>query len=197
MTNKTTTFVLHGGQTSVDSPANRRFFKLFTDLVAKNEVKILINYWARPETQWSTLVQRDYTRISKQSSKKILIHVVNNVADLFDLLPSYDVLYIAGGEAELIEPFLAQLTNLNKALQGKVYLGSSMGSFIVSKHYVLPLDSQDDYTVHHGLGIVPIMNLCHWNIENKKIQKIELLKQENKQLPILTLNEQEYSIFVK
>ena len=34
--------ILHGGATSTNSPENDKFFEMFTSLVEKNEVKILM-----------------------------------------------------------------------------------------------------------------------------------------------------------
>jgi peptidase E len=106
------------------------------------------------------------------------------------------VLYVAGGQAELIEPLYSQLTGLKDLLKGKVYIGCSMGAFMVSSQYVLTFDNQLSSEVHRGLGLLPIGTLCHWDIETKRQLKIDLLKRAAPDSPILTLNECKFTLFV-
>ena len=185
-----TTYLLHGGKTSINNPNNDRFFDEFANLVDKPEVKILLCYWARTKDQWKTKSEQDISRIKKKTNKKIIFQLVENPTKLQIQLTENDVLYVAGGEAYLLEPYYKELGFLKEKLNNKIYAGSSMGTFLVSENYVLSLDDQDTNTIHQGVGLLPIQTLCHWNIETKKEQKLKLLKQNNK--PILVLNETEY-----
>ncbi|MFC1727061.1 Type 1 glutamine amidotransferase-like domain-containing protein [Patescibacteria group bacterium] len=190
------TCVLHGGETSRKSPYNDLFFKQFTELVDKKTIKILMCYWSRDKSKWDELLKRDSEKVLKQTNKKVVFTLVGSVKDLYKQLADNDVLYVAGGDAELIEPFLPNIKDLKKHLQGKVYIGSSMGAFIVSKHYVLSFDSQDSNSVHDGIGMIPINTLCHWDPETRKSQKISLLKKKTPNIPILTLDECKHVTFV-
>ena len=127
-----TTFVLHGGKTSIDSPKNDEFFRQSTELVEKDKAHITLCYWARPKDQWDTLAARDQSRISKQSSKQVTFSISHDVKDLYTQLEQADVLYVAGGEAELIEPYLPKLSQLKEKLQGKVYLSTSPNKYALS-----------------------------------------------------------------
>lgn len=191
----TTTFILHGGNTGEESPANDLFFKHFTDLVDKPTVKIVMCYWARPKDRWDGLLARDSAKVKKQTDKEVVFCVPQDPNELFARLPSSDVVYIAGGTAELINPFIKDFDLLSKLLDGKVFFGSSMGAFIASRHYVLSYDSADISKVCDGLGMLPVMTLCHWNAEDRKQQKINLLRQKDPELPILALGEQEFAVF--
>lgn len=185
-----TTYLLHGGMTSVDSPKNDKFFHELTELVNKNEVKILLCYFAREKEQWAIKSKQDIIRIKKNTNKKIICHIVENPTDLLSKIDDFDVLYVAGGEAYLLEPYYPKLEFLKNKLQNKIFAGSSMGAFLASERYVLSMDDQDNKTVHEGLGLLPISVLCHFDIETKKEQKLKLIQQNNK--PILVLNETEY-----
>lgn len=191
-----TTYILHGGQTSKESKYNDDFFKEFTISTESQTVRILLCYWAREEIQWQALSDRDKTKIQNQSSKNIETDIVTNPQELFKKIKDYDVLYVAGGDAPLIEPYYDHLGDLREHLSGKVYIGSSMGAFLVSENYVLSYDSQDSKTVHKGTGILPINTLCHWDVENNKDQKIKLLSDHAPQLPIITLDECHFAKFV-
>ena len=190
-----TTFILHGGKTSIDVPENEVFYSHFTDLVEKDEVKIIMCYWARNRNRWGALFERDKLKVLKQTTKKVLFSVAESVEDLYTKLATHNVLYVSGGDAEPIEAYLPELTDLKKNLDGKVYLGSSMGAFIVSKNYVLSLDSQDTHSVHQGLGLVPISILCHWNMETNKKEKMKLLTDYDNDTKIITLDEGQTEIF--
>lgn len=185
-----TTYLLHGGKTSSDHPNNDKFFSEFTKIVNKPQVKILLCYWARTKDQWKTISERDIARIKKDTNREHTITLVNDPQDLKDKLPSYDVFYVAGGEAYLLEPYYRDLSFLKEGLRNKIYAGSSMGVFLASENYVLSMDDQDNNTVHKGIGLLPLQTLCHWNVETKKAQKLALLKNTNK--PVLMLRETEY-----
>ena len=189
-----TTYILHGGKTSVLNSQNYSFFAEFTKQVNKNKVVVLLCYFSREKHKWADLIKRDTESIKKDTNKVIEILVAENPKDLLQKLEIADVLYIAGGEAELIEPLYKELESIKQKLQGKVYAGSSMGFFMACEQYVLSADALDDKTVHKGLGLVPLQGLCHWDKEPNKSQKINLLVKSSKST-ILVLDEFEYSIF--
>lgn len=183
------TYLLHGGATSKDLPGNDKFFAQFTNLVEKGEAKILLCYCSRNRDEWQKLIESDSAKIQKNTEKQVTFHVVEDESDLFSKIDDYDVLYVAGGDAELLEPYYKNLAELKKKLNGKVYAGSSMGAFLASESYVLSFDSQDSDTKHQGVGLLPIQTLCHWNVEEQKEMKLSLLDSDK---PIIVLNEGEF-----
>lgn len=154
-------------------------------------------YFAKDKNIWNTRLETDRNKIARQTTKKITLFLAQDPEDLLQNLDLSDVLYVAGGEAEPLESYLPQFQPLKEKLNGKVYLGCSMGAFIVSSQYVLSMENQDISEVHQGLGILPISTLCHWNIEKKKEIKVNLLKKFAPSTPILTLDECKFSIFVQ
>lgn len=192
-----TTYILHGGATKKDNLDNELFFKYFTEFVEKDSVKILMCYFAREKEEWDGLLESAKTKISNEITKQVSLTIANDPEDLLNKLQTHDVLYVDGGEAEFIEPLLPQLAGLKHAIKGKVYIGSSMGAFIVSSQYVLSFDSQDTLSSHRGLGLLPFNTLCHWNVEKKKEEKITLLKKSSPDFPILTLDEGKMAMFVQ
>lgn len=190
-----TTFILHGGNISTKSPNNDNFFKEFTSHVEASAVKILMCYWARSEDKWNKLFERDTALILAQTKKEVTFKIAHEVSDVTDVNSDYDVLFVAGGDGYRIEPYYSKLKGLKGRLNNKVYIGSSMGAFLVASNYVLSFESQDSDNVHKGIGILPVNVLCHWNIEKKKDRKIELLSKDSPELPILTLDEGQYAKF--
>jgi peptidase E len=189
----TTTYLLHGGETSRDTPDNELFFRHFSDLVEKDTVDILMCYFSKEEGTWDALFNRDKAKIQKLTTKETQLSLAKDPEDLLKKLDYHDVLYVAGGQAELIEPLFSQLSGLKDKLNGKIYIGSSMGAFLASDHYVLSFENQENRHAHRGLGLLPINTLCHWDIEKEKDFKVGLLKQTYSETPILTLNECKFS----
>jgi peptidase E len=187
-----TTYILQGGKTKIESINNELFFRQFTELVPKDNANILLCYWAREKKNWNELFENDKTKILKQSIKKAIINIIDTVESLKTQLKEADVLYFSGGEEEFLRPYVSELGFLKEALNNKIYIGSSMGAFLASKHYVLSLSRQNEDTVYDGLGLVPYNILCHWNIEKNKQKKIDMLKEKDSQTPILLIEEQQF-----
>jgi len=187
-----TTYILHGGKYKIESANNELFFKQFTDLVQKDNVKILLCYWAREKKTWNELFENDKAKILKQSTKKAEINIVGTIESLAIQLKEADVLYFSGGEEEFLRPFISQLGFLKVALHNKIFIGSSMGSFLAAKHYVLSLSDQKEDEVYEGLGLVPYNILCHWNVEKNKEIKINMLKEKDAQTPLLLIEEEKF-----
>jgi peptidase E len=179
-----TTFILHGGANSKDNKQNDYFFSCFSKFVNKPEVKILLCYFSRVKSKWDKLVRRDRAKIIKNSSKRLSFQIAKDAKDLLEKINDCNVLYVAGGEPELLEPYYKQLRGLRSKLQDKVYIGSSMGAYMASENY---LSSRDD-KIHTGMGLLPIQIICHWDQKKNRKQKLALLK-NNSEAMILVLNE--------
>lgn len=191
-----TTYILHGGMTSQEVPEKNKFYAQFTALTDKQEVKIIMCYWARERSIWESRFEGDKEKVLKNTNKVVKFYVPETSEDLAHLLSEHDVLYVAGGEAEFLEPLYEKFSRLSEKLEGKVYIGSSMGAFLVSESYVLSLARQAENEVHKGVGLLPIQTLCHWNVEEKKLHKLKLLR-EHSSSPIITLNEKEFITIYK
>ncbi len=189
-----TTIVLHGGATSKETPKNNDFFSLLTSLPKKQKVRAAMCYWARDRDTWDKVFNRDKEKILRTKSKEIEFILPETPADFFQVINSCDLMYVAGGEAYNIEPLYKNLKDLKKYLDGKIYLGSSMGAFMASQHYVLSSDEKDATKVVDGIGLIDIQCLAHYDIEPEKDRKLALLRNHSK-LPILTLDECEFIKF--
>ncbi len=187
-----TTYILHGGWTKIESANNELFFKQFTDLFQKDHIKILLCYFAREKKSWNELFENDKVKIIKQSTKKVEINIVETIQQLRNKLQEADVLYFSGGEEEFLRPYMTQLSFLKDALHNKIFVGSSMGSFLAAKNYVLSLSDQNEDVVYEGLGLIPYNILCHWNVEKNKEIKINMLREKDPQTPLLLIEEEKF-----
>lgn len=186
-----TTYLLHGGETKAVNEQNDRFFRAFSELPENNSVAILLCYFSRRPDEWSGLTKRDSGYIRRVSGKNIDFHTALNPSDLLTRVKEADVLYVAGGDAEYIEPLYPQLGSLREELDGKIYAGSSMGAFMASARYVLSFDTQKEDEVRQGLGLVPLQILCHWNQEKHRQEKLKLLSADS-HVPIILLEDHQF-----
>ncbi|MFO7881107.1 MAG: Type 1 glutamine amidotransferase-like domain-containing protein [Kosmotogaceae bacterium] len=179
-----TTYLLHGGETSRDNSQNDYFFKHFTALVNKNSVKILLCYLSQEKAKWDKSIQRDKPKITNKTNKKVSFDIAESAEDLLSKIEENDVLYVAGGQPDLLEPYYTQLKGLREKLKDKVYIGSSMGTYMVSENYF----TMQYQTIHQGMGILPIQTICHWDQIEDREHKLSLLKENSKSM-VLVLNE--------
>ncbi|HRO64914.1 MAG TPA: hypothetical protein PKU78_01710, partial [Candidatus Dojkabacteria bacterium] len=64
-------------------------------------------------------------KITENSDKNVEVEVVEDVDDFNAKIDQFDVLYVVGGDAKLIEPYYQKFTDLEKQLEGKTYAGGS------------------------------------------------------------------------
>lgn len=190
------TYLLHGGYTSRNNPNNDAFFAQITNAVPKKNVKVLLCYWAKDKHKWEKKSKSDMDFITKNTDKTVDFHILDKPTELEEMISDYDAIYVAGGEAENIEPYYKYFDQVKDQLDGKVYAGSSMGAFLVSENYLLSFTYQDELNVHQGIGLLPIQTLCHWDIEERKEEKLDLLRSVSDQ-PIIALDECQFVTIYK
>jgi len=187
-----TTYILHGGATSENTPGNAEFFRQFTESVTHKHVNILMCYWASTKDTWEEKYKEDKKSISLYSRKHFNLQVATDPDDVKEKITTSHVVYVRGGKLQL-EPYFNKLTQFKKMLTNKVYLGSSMGAYLVTTNYMVSPRVTDILEVKNGLGLLPFSIVCHWNIKNmKRKQRVRMLKTHAPQLPILTLKESEF-----
>ena len=85
------TYILHGGRTSITNSQNEKFFGKFTDLVDKEEVTVLLCYFARLKEKWEALIEKDSNSIKNNTNKKVNILIAENPTDLLQKIDNADV----------------------------------------------------------------------------------------------------------
>lgn len=191
-----TTFILHGGQSSQECVNNDRFWSQCTATINKSTVTIALIYWARPEHKKITAEARDKANIIKQAgSKQVHFIVPNNAEEIERQLDQIDVIYFSGGDFEPLEKYSDDVQKLKNLINNKVFLGSSIGSFIVCEYFMSSFEDQDR-GVLKGWGSLAMSVLCHWDKEDKAEYKLKSLQKAAPNLPILTLNETEFVQFI-
>jgi peptidase E len=184
-----TTFILHGGLTSIASQNNALFFKTITSKLEDGD-KVLFVGFARDDEKIQDVYERDKKSLLEQTDRSII--VVNATHENFtEQVKSSAVVYITGGDTRKLLKEVKQHPDFLKLIDGKTIAGSSAGANVFSSLYY----STALKTVCEGLGILPFLLVCHYG--NKEMgadeRAVSELKQHNSAFEVITLAEQEFN----
>lgn len=185
-----TKYILHGGATSLKKKANDDFFREMTrDL--KGRIRILLNYFAREQTDIAMMEKQDKQRLLGCSENKNLEFQVAEVGMFESQLKWADVMYMRGGTTFLLMKELKRFKNITRLFKGKVIAGSSAGAYAISKYYW----SNNHKVLGKGLGALNIKCYCHCKPGDMKI--IEKLLRHKEDLPLVLLPEYKMLVICK
>lgn len=191
-----TKIILHGGNSSKESPDNNLFFQEFTK-GQKQDLRILLCYWARQEKEWKTLFKRDSQKIARLAQdKKLTFTLADDPLKIAEQLRDADCLYIGGGEFTLLSQFVQRVPNFTDLVLGKTIAGSSAGAFLICKWSINSFEWQKK-EIFSGVGLLPISVLCHADIDPLLVDKTKILLQHHPKEPIVTLDECKYVVFYR
>ena len=184
-----TKYVLHGGETSRQSPDNKKFFSEITSSLSDGAT-ILCVYFAREKERWPKALEQDKIHFSSAAQQKVFKFVLadDKTYTLKDQIKHADAIYLRGGDTEMLKRALSEVENLSELWQGKVVAASSAGVYVLSTYYYT--NSKDD--IHKGFGILPIKTFCHYAEE--KSDKLEKLKKFGEDLKVYAIPEEKFFI---
>ncbi len=186
-----TSFILHGGLTSIDSESNTLFFKTIVSKLTDGD-KVLFIGFAREDEKIESIYERDKKSLLAQTDESII--VMNATHENFlKQVKSSKAIYITGGDTRKLLNELNQYPNFVKSLNDKIIAGSSAGANIFSKLYF----STALRSVCNGLGVLPFSLVCHYGNKEMGADKNAVLelKQTDDSLEVITLAEQEFKSF--
>jgi peptidase E len=175
-----TKFILHGGETKVDSSDNAAFFRE----MGKGGLRVLCVYFAREKEGWAERFEEDKKNFSLAWPEKKFEFSLAEEKSFIEQAKNADVVYMRGGRTRRIFEFFKPIKNLKELFKGKTVGGSSAGACVLSRYYYST--SQD--RIYEGTGVLPIKVFCHYN-EGKK-DKLEELKKHGEDLPVYAIEEQ-------
>jgi len=185
-----TKYILHGGETSRPAEDNKKFFfEMTKDL--SDPVTILCVYFARPKVTWDKLLEQDKERFSSASPTKILNFIrAENDAKIFkEQIQKADVVYMRGGETEMLFKALKLIENFDPLIKGKVVSGSSAGACALSAYFHTGTDGSK---VREGLGILQIKTFVHYAEE--KLSDLKELENRGEKLPVYKIPEEKFFV---
>lgn len=175
-----TKYILHGGNSSHQSPDNDSFFAEMTKGL-EGKVHILLNYFSRKDDEVERCAEQDKVKFLENSVTKNLQLEIADENNLAEQLERCDVFYMRGGETAKLVEKMRKTPNVEKLFQGKVVGGSSAGVYVLGKYYW----ENDIGQLGEGLGIFDLKTFCHYTHEDKEI--VEKLLAHGEDLPLLTL----------
>ncbi len=184
-----TKYILHGGAASKKTQDNKSFFReAVTGL--QSGATILCVYFSRQREKWPQMLEQDTENFCSISEQKDLNMVVASEApDIFiDQIKQADVVYLRGGETEMLQQALEKIQKFENLLKDKVVCASSAGVYVVSSYYY----SNTRQDIFKGLGILPIKTLCHYSDE--KQNEREMLENYGEDLKVYALPEEKFVV---
>ncbi|MCA9360397.1 Type 1 glutamine amidotransferase-like domain-containing protein [Candidatus Nomurabacteria bacterium] len=185
-----TKFILHGGYTRQNSDSF--FQELIND--TPNMGKILSVYFAC-EIDAEIKFLEEVEKIKRLSDGREIYIDMANESNFVEQLKESDVVYIRGGNTELLKSKLAKYSEFSELIKGKTVAGSSAGAYVLSKYYYA--NSLDE--VREGLGLVPVRVVCHYesNIHPKigDSDPVKMLDDFDSDIELVLLKDFEWKVF--
>lgn len=184
-----TKYILHGGETSRQSPDNKKFFSEITSSLS-DSATILCVCFASEKEKWPEKFEKDKLHFSSTTQQKKFKFVLANdkTNTLIEQIKQADAIYLRGGNTEMLKEILGKIKNLSELWQGKIVAASSAGVYVLSKYYYT--NSKDD--IYEGFGVLPIKTFCHYAEE--KSDKLDRLKKFGEDLKVYPIPEEKFFI---
>lgn len=172
-----TKYILHGGYTREENFDTDSFYREWTKGL-DGKIKILLCYFAEFRDHY---FDEDNERLLENSRNKNFELEIADADNFRTQIKNSDVVYFRGGSITKLLSVLRNFPNLKSLLSGRIVIGSSAGTYALSKYYW----NNDKKEIQDGLGILNIKSFCHYKDEDKEnMQKLAEYKED---LPIITL----------
>ncbi len=162
--------------------------------------KILLVYFARENSEYDYLHERDEANFKWASPGKKFDFTIANKDKFADQARVHDVLLFAGGNSrKLISSISKMNLNLLKLFEGKIISGSSAGAHMISEWYY----GHGEKNVKKGLGLLPVNVFTHYHpakgtefwLPDNRVKQIETkLINKSGRKETITIREQEFVI---
>lgn len=189
-----TKFILHGGYTGESNEQNESFYKTIAESIPKNG-KVLFIYFANTDGIEEKF-EEDKNRINSYLGDNFVSFVLAESSLLSKQLVESDVIYIRGGDTNLLKAELEKTPNFKDLLYGKTVAGSSAGAYVLSSLYY----SNSKDAVLSGFGCLPIRCACHFesnkhpNVKGK--DPVAKLNEYDNNLELVLLRDSEWRVFL-
>jgi peptidase E len=189
-----TKYILVGGYIGKAPDGGKAFFEeLIKGFSPGRKIRILDCLFAEPEEKWKDKFDEDLVKFSN--------HIDNFELELahpekfLEQVKSSDVIFLRGGETELLMSTLKKSGNWIGELEGKTLAGTSAGGDVMAK-YSYNLDTKE---LTGGFGLLPVKFIPHWRSDYNSPhidwnEALESLKKYNEDLPVYTLKEGEFVV---
>ena len=188
-----TKYILGGGYTQKTEDRGRAFCEeLVKDIELYRPVKILDCMFARPMNSWDEKLMEDNQMFSEFITNFELI--LADVDKFEEQAKDADVIFLRGGETDVLIDLLKKTGDWTKYLYGKTIAGTSAGAMAIAKYsHALEQDK-----LMEGLGLLPVKVIAHWKTDIYEVdwdRALKEIKDYKEDLPVYTLAEGEFKVF--
>lgn len=169
-----TIFILAGGNDRTTDGYGARLNDEITTHIA--HPKILSCFFSLPEPEWPAKYQ-DWKEWFSIMFGSDLVYDYAKKETFFQQVDTVDVIYLHGGDTQLLFNSLSDISELKSHFKGKMIVGSSAGSNVLSKNYWSSMRAVPG----HGLDIVDANIMVHYgslNHEGKVRMPEDWIKEE-------------------
>ena len=188
-----TKYILGGGRTQKPADRGRAFCEeLVKDIELYRPVKILDCMFAIPMNGWDEKLKEDNQMLSEFITNFELI--LADVDKFEEQVKDADVIFLRGGETDVLIDLLKKTGDWTKYLDGKTIAGTSAGAMAIAKYsHALEQDK-----LMEGLGLLPVKVIAHWKTDIYEVdwdRALKEIKDYKEDLPVYTLAEGEFKVF--
>ena len=152
-----TKYVLHGGGIRGSVDEGKAYFEELAKGLGK-QPRVLLCFFAQPEAVWTEKYEEWIKRIGVVSEAEPIFGQAS-VTDFPLQAQRHDILWIYGGDDELLKQTVSQIPRFVNLLQSfSVVAGSSAGAILLAKKS-WPCDRR---LIHDGLAVVNTNALVHY-----------------------------------
>ncbi|MCX6795223.1 MAG: Type 1 glutamine amidotransferase-like domain-containing protein [Candidatus Falkowbacteria bacterium] len=190
-----TKYILAGGYVHKAADGGKAFCEELVKGIKRNPIKILDCVFARTRDCWEETLESDNFLLSK--------FIKNFQLDLalpekfLEQIKESDVIFLKGGETEMLIEALKKDLGWQKELTGKVLAGTSAGAEMMAEYYC---DFIKPKAVK-GFGLLPIKFVSHWQSSDYQDidwdKALKKLKDHGEDLEIIKLKEGEFKVIEK
>lgn len=174
-------YLIHGGYYDEPLVTNDLYLSQLTTYPNNNGNKVLLIYFAHPQTKWVELFEKDKRRISELSSISNLEFKIAEESTITQDIMQSSYINIRGGDSFELLKVMFRVANIESLFQNKVVAGSSAGAYMLSKYFY----SNDYRKLGTGLGLLNTKIYCHYSADDTKI--ITKLADYKEKLPMIIL----------
>ena len=158
----TTKVIISGGWADLINVENSKFY---TEILkgTKDNLKILLILFAKPESEWDTKSQCIINQFDRVKDGKILEFTITSHDSLQEQVRAADIVYIRGGDSAMLVAAMQKHPEFKSWLKGKIVAGESAGTYILSTYFY----SKNMGSIGRGIDLLPIKSICHFEGKNE------------------------------
>lgn len=157
-----TKIIVSGGYANEINSENTKFYReILRD--TPDKLSVLIILFAKPKDVWAEKSQYVIDQFERVEGSKAIKYSIATEKDLEGQLDKSDIVYIHGGDTDLLIESIQKHSDFINEIKGKIVAGESAGTYLLSRCFY----SKTLQEIRDGLGIIPVKVVCHFKGKNE------------------------------